>query len=135
MLIINIGLRSDVQNRDNHYTAVMWEELAARADWAICDPSDCNHAPIVDGGQLDFTAAPGKKVNLAGSAKDPDGDRLITKWYSPTGAQVSATEGWKTTVTVPSDAKSGDKVVVNLEVRDDAERPMTRFAQYVITVK
>jgi hypothetical protein len=29
----------------------------------------------------------------------------------------------------------GDKVVVNLEVRDDAERPMTRFAQYVITVK
>ena len=132
---INIGLRSDVQNRDNHYTAVMWEELAARADWAICYPSDCNHAPIVDGGQLDFTAAPGKKVNLAGSAKDPDGDRLITKWYSPTGAQVSATEGWKTTVTVPSDAKSGDKVVVNLEVRDDAERPMTRFAQYVITVK
>jgi len=132
---INIGLRPDVENRDDHYSIIMWEELAARADWAICNPEECNHAPIVDGGQLDYTAAAGETVKLSGSAKDPDGNKLTPKWYSPTGAQVSSEEGWKTVVTVPADAAKGDKVVVNLEVRDDAERPMTRFAQYVITVK
>ena len=114
----------------------MWEELAARADWAVCEPQDCNHAPIVDGGQLDFEAAPGETVKLAGSAEDPDGDRLNAKWWTPSeGATVSVAEGWSTEMTVPADAKAGDKIVVNLEVRDNAVRPMTRFAQYVITVK
>ena len=133
---IDIGLRKDVQNRDNRFTIIMWEELAARADWAVCEPQDCNHAPIVDGGQLDFEAAPGETVKLAGSAEDPDGDRLNAKWWTPSeGAALSVEAGWSTEVKVPADAKAGDKIVVNLEVRDNAVRPMTRFAQYVITVK
>lgn len=143
---IDIGLRSDVNNRGNsHYTIVMWEELAARADWAICEPQDCNHAPIVNAGQRDLTAAAGQTVTLTGSAKDPDGDKLTTQWYVPAtactygqgkaeGLTVSSQTGWTTNFTVPADAKPGDKLVVNLEVRDEAERPMTRFAQYVITV-
>ncbi len=142
---IDIGLRSDVNNRgNNHYTIVMWEELAARADWAICEPADCNHAPIVTAETLDFTAAPGETVSLSASAKDPDGDKLSAQWYVPAtsctykkgkaeGLSVSAS-GWNASFTIPADAASGDKFVVNLEVRDEAERPMTRFAQYVITV-
>jgi hypothetical protein len=142
---IDIGLRSDVNNRgDNHYTIVMWKELAARADWAICEPADCNHAPIVSADVLDLTAAPGETVSLKGSAKDPDGDRLDAKWYVPAaactykegkaeGLSVQA-KGWEASFTVPADAQSGDRIVVNLEVCDQAERPMTRFAQYVITV-
>lgn len=133
---IDIGLRKDVQNRDNRFTIIMWEELAARADWAICEPQDCNHAPIVDGGQLDYEAAPGETVALEGSAKDPDGDRLTAVWWTPTeGVALAAEAGWSTEVTVPADAKAGDRIVVNLEVRDNAVRPMTRFAQYVVTVK
>lgn len=133
---IDIGLRKDVQNRNNRFTIIMWEELAARADWAICEPQDCNHAPIVDGGQLDYEAAPGEKVALEGSAKDPDGDRLTAVWWTPTeGVALAAEAGWSTEVTVPADAKAGDRIVVNLEVRDNAVRPMTRFAQYVVTVK
>ena len=133
---IDIGLRKDVQNRNNRFTIIMWEELAARADWAICEPQDCNHAPIVDGGQLDYEAAPGETVALEGSAKDPDGDRLTATWWSPSEDLVlSAEAGWSTEVTVPADAKAGDRIVVNLEVRDNAVRPMTRFAQYVVTVK
>lgn len=143
---IDIGLRSDVNNRgNNHYTIVMWEELAARADWAICEPQDCNHAPIVTAEQRDLMAAAGQTVTLNGSAKDPDGDKLTTQWYVPAaactygegkaeGLTVSSATGWTTSFTVPADAKPGDKLVVNLEVRDEAERPMTRFAQYVITV-
>ena len=143
---IDIGLRKDVNNRgNNHYTVVMWEELAARADWAVCEPQDCNHAPIVTADILDFTAAPGETVQLAGRAKDPDGDKLTSSWYVPAasctykegkaeGLAVSAGSGWNTSFTVPADAQSGDRLVVNLEVRDDAARPMTRFVQYVITV-
>ncbi len=143
---IDIGLRSDVNNRgNNHYTIVMWEELAARADWTMMDPAACNHAPIVSAPTLDLNAAPGETVDLKASAKDPDGDRLNAQWYVPAasctymegkaeGLEVQA-KGWEASFTVPSDAKSGDKLVVNLEVHDEGvERPMTRFAQYVITV-
>lgn len=157
---INIGLRPDVANRgnrnpfgprsevpdkSNHYTVIMWEELAARADWAICEPEDCNHAPIVTADKLDFEARPGQTVSLSGNAKDPDGNRLHATWWVPAfsctykdgkaeGLTVSSESGWKTEFTIPADAKTGDKFVVNFEVRDNATRPMTRFAQYVITV-
>lgn len=142
---IDIGLRPEITNRNNQYTIIMWEELAARADWAICEPQDCNHAPIVTADNLDFVAAPGQTVSLAGSAKDPDGDKLTSKWWVPAfsctykegkaeGLVVSSESGWNTDFTIPSDAQAGDKFVVNLEVRDNATRPMTRFAQYVITV-
>jgi len=143
---INIGLRPDVRNQNNHYTSVMWEELAARADWAVFEPEDCNHAPIVTADVLDVTVKKGKSVVLNGTAIDPDGDALNVKWYVPANActyQEGKAEGLAVSnatdssaeFTVPKDAKSGDKFVVNMEVQDDAERPMTRFAQYVITVK
>ena len=144
---IDIGLRNDVNNRGvSHYTELMWEELAARADWAVFEPEDCNHAPVVDGGLLDLVVVPGQTVTLQGVAKDPDGDRMTASWYVPAaactymdgkaeGLTVSSVSGWKTSFSVPSDAGKGDTSVVNLEVRDLAERPMTRFAQYVITVQ
>ncbi|MEZ5072983.1 MAG: DUF1593 domain-containing protein [Bacteroidales bacterium] len=157
---INIGLRQDVTNRSNrspfgppsevtdssnHYAIIMWEELAARADWAISEPQDCNHAPVVGAEKLDFTAKPGQMVSLSGRANDPDGDTLIERWWVPAfsctymegkanGLAVSAETGWNTKFTIPADAKKGDKFVVNLEVKDNAARPMTRFAQFVITV-
>ncbi len=36
--------------------------------------------------------------------------------------------------TVPADARPGDRLVVNLEVRDVAARSMTRFAQFFIDI-
>lgn len=144
---IDIGLRPEVRNRgDNHLTIIMWEELAARADWTICEPSECNHAPMVSADVLDFTAAAGETVHLKGSAKDPDGDKLTVKWWVPAYAtsygkgkaenlSVVPNGTWEADFTVPADAVSGQTFAVNMEVRDDAERPMTRFAQYVITVK
>lgn len=142
---INIGLRKDVVNRSNHNTIVMWEELAARADWAIAGPNECNHAPIIKAGEIDLTAKPGATVSVAATAQDPDGDALCTNWSVPAQsctymegkaqnlALASASE-WGASFTVPKDAKIGDKFVITLEVADKAVRPMTRFAQYVITV-
>ena len=122
----------------------MWEELAARADWTAFGPEECNHAPIVSAGALDFKASAGESVTLSGSAKDPDGDKLDASWWIPASSctyagdasalSVSSANGWTTEFTVPADAKSGDVFVVNLEVRDRAERPMTRYAQYVIEI-
>jgi hypothetical protein len=139
------GPRSNAPDRSNYYTVIMWEELAARADWAICEPQDCNHAPIVTADKLDFVATPGQTVSLSGSAKDPDGDKLAANWWVPAfsctykegkaeGLAVSSETGWNTKFTIPADAKVGDKFVVNLEVRDNATRPMTRFAQVIISV-
>jgi len=38
------------------------------------------------------------------------------------------------TFTVPKTAKIGDRIVVNMEVTDKAERPMHRYAQFFIDV-
>ena len=149
---IDVGLRQDVTNSGDHYTEIMFEELAARADWACMAADECNHAPVVTAEIVDFEADAGEKVSLSADAVDPDGDELTASWYVPDTAckyaarideegkqaafelPVSA-DGWQAEITIPEDAVSGDVFVVNLEVRDTAERPMTRFAQYVIIVK
>ncbi|MBR4209420.1 MAG: DUF1593 domain-containing protein [Lachnospiraceae bacterium] len=159
---IDIGLRQGLTHSDNHYTAVMFDELAARADWGILPYEECNHAPVVKAESLNLTAKAGETVSLAGSAEDPDGDELKASWWIPVpsctygreevvnengsgGPQIvnekaplltlSAAEGWETTLTIPEDAQPGDLIVVNLEVQDQGvERPMTRFAQFVIEI-
>ena len=141
---IDIGLRQDVSNSGyDHYTAVMFDELAARADWAVMEPELCNHAPIVTGDTLDFAVSAGATVSLSGAVSDPDGDNCSISWWVAdksstyagdfTAVALSA-DGASAQFTVPADAASGDTFVVNMEVQDDAERPMTRFAQFVITV-
>lgn len=144
---IDIGLRQDVTNSNNHYVEIMFDELAARADWAIMEPSECNHAPVVSADQTDFIAKPGDTVLLKGSAWDPDGDKLTVKWWIPKNAckygdytdadmpdMTIESKGYTAKFTVPTDAKMGDCFVINMEVQDTADRPMTRFAQFVITV-
>ena len=142
---ITLGLRQDVANSGDHYTAVMFDELAARADWAVMPASQANHAPVITADALDFTAKAGGTVNLKGSAVDPDGDELNITWYAPVNAStysgayenlVVTGSGETAQITVPADAMAGDQIVVNMEVQDTGvERPMTRFAQFVITVE
>ena len=149
---INIGLRQDVENSSDHYTEIMFEELAARADWACMPAEQCNHAPVVEAEEKDFVVKAGETVALSGTAADPDGYELNVVWYVPSGSCVYAaktaedgtvtdfevpvtTNGLAATVTIPEDAVSGDVFVVNMEVRDTCERPMTRFAQYVIAIQ
>lgn len=142
---IDLGLRQGIRNLHNRYTAVYFDELAARADWAIAGPEACNHAPIVRADQLDFKVKRGKTVTLSGTATDPDNNDLTVKWWIPTASctykegkaeslEVSNQDGWTTSFTVPKDAKVGDRFVVNMEVSDVATRPMHRFAQFFIDV-
>lgn len=143
---IDIGLRHDVANFSNHNTIIMWEELAARADWAIAGPDKCNHAPVVKAAAMDLTCKAGKSVSLKISASDPDGNALSTKWYlqpesssykegKAEGLALSSVSETGASFKVPEDAKAGGTFVVTCEVRDlGVERPMTRFAQFVISV-
>lgn len=148
---INVGLRQDVKNNIGAYTEMMFEELAARADWACMPADQCNHAPVVTADALDFTAAAGETVALSASAVDPDGNELTVAWNVPAASCVYAAktaedgtveafevavtaDGYNAQVTIPEDAAAGDVFVVNMAVKDVAERPMTRFAQFVITV-
>lgn len=142
VMYLDMGLRQGVRNQDNHYTAVLFEELAARADWTIAGPAQCNHAPVITAEQLDFTARAGESVTLRASASDPDGDALRMHWWIPQNAccceaeaVLQAQENALTAqLLVPAAAQPGDRIVVNFEVQDVAERPMTRFAQFFIDV-
>lgn len=161
---IDFGLDQTVDTPDTHYSAVFLDELAARADWASKPAAECNHAPVVTAENTAITAKPGETVELAAeSATDPDGDALDIRWWLHEGgckygdaAPVSVSyfgesdadpdaepvvypavtgEGLNAQITIPEDAQSGDYFIVNMEVKDDAEKPMTRFAQFVVTVE
>jgi len=127
------------------FSSILFEEFAARADWSIFDYEDSNHAPIVTAKAPDITAKAGEIVELVGIVKDPDGDEYKTDWwvwnaaseYEGAGAGMLDVWGAKTLTakfTVPKDAKVGDYFNVLMQVQDKAERPMTRFAQFIITV-
>lgn len=148
---VDLGLRQGVKNSETRYVEAMFEDLAARADWAVGSADVCNHAPVITAAPQDVTAKAGETVTLTAAAGDPDGDALTTTWWVPASActyqgapiednapqwKLSAPNALTTQFTVPEDAQAGDIFVVNLEVQDaGVERPMTRFAQVVITVE
>src|SRR6185436_4589880 len=126
------------------FSPLLFEELAARALWTGSDYEHSNH-PIVTVTTPDVTAKPGEIIELSGAVNDPDGDEYKTNWwvwnalskYSGAGAGMLDVWGAKTLTTkftVPRDAKPGDYFNVLMQVQDKAERPMTRFAQFIVTV-
>lgn len=160
---INLGLIPGASHMDNRYTEVLFDELAARADWAIGGADKCNHAPLVKAEQATLKCKPGKAVTLSGTATDPDGHAMTVRWWVESQnkggnpfmggnttyygdaemAQNLSVQGVQdcvagtpvtATYTVPKTAKIGDKIIVNMEVTDKAERHMTRYAQFVIEV-
>ncbi|MCD7867556.1 MAG: DUF1593 domain-containing protein [Clostridiales bacterium] len=134
---------------DEAFNARRWltaiqEDFAARADWAVSTYEECNHAPAVSAESLNITAAAGEVVELNGSATDPDGDSLNIKWWVYEDAEEYSGEMTELAVwdedsvttkfTVPTDAEDGDYFNIILEVTDNADAPMTRYAQVIVTV-
>ena len=119
-------------------------EWAARADWCVNTPENCNHAPVIADVTPDVTAAAGETVQLSATVADPDGDACTGTWWTEatgcvySGEDVSrsvwSAEGVENSFTVPEDAQSGDCFILTLSVRDDAEAVMTRYAQVMVTV-
>ena len=55
----------------NPYLLDFQLEWAARADWCVNTPENCNHAPIVEMEEKDFTAAAGDTVTFAERSQIP----------------------------------------------------------------
>ena len=129
------------------YPQVRWVEtlqtdFAARADWCIMDYAEANHAPIVTlKSPANVSAKAGKKVNLKGSAVDPDGNGISYKWWqyveAGTYSQLVIIEGENTSeasFVVPSDAKYGDTIHLILEVTDDGSPNLKKYQRVVVNV-
>ncbi|MBQ6174014.1 MAG: DUF1593 domain-containing protein [Clostridia bacterium] len=131
-------------NYSTRFTGILFDELAARADWTCMPYEECNHAPIVTSEALDLAAKPGEYVTLSAKVTDPDGDKYHTTWWvwegfceyegAAKGMTVWNASDLSANFTVPKDAQPGDTFNVLLQVQDEADRPMTRFAQFIITV-
>ena len=128
----------------NPYLLDFQLEWAARADWCVNTYENCNHAPVVEMDEKDFTAAPGETVSFAAAVSDPDGDDCTATWSTePTGCVYSGKDetiyNWTAdsaegSFTIPEDAASGDCFCLTLRVQDNADAVMTRYAQVMVTV-
>jgi len=136
------GMRGSIDEVLPSFVAPVQNNFAARMAW--CTTSDykaCNHEPVVKG-QLAITAEAGKTVKLNAKVSDPDGNALTTTWnqykcYEAFQGDVLIENPTspKTTVTIPTDAKSGDTIHLVLTVVDNGIPAMTSYLRTVITVK
>ncbi len=114
---------------------------AARMKWSVTpNYEDANHYPVLTG-PLSISAKPGKKVQINGTASDPDGNQLEIKWwYFPVGTyegnalNVDSPATAQTTFTVPEDAKTGDTIHFVLQAIDNGTPTLTKYLRTVITV-
>lgn len=91
--------------------------------------------------RLDLDTVPGDVVTLDATATtDPDGDRLSFRWwhYLEAGTYSSNTlpesRAAIAQVTIPEDAKPGQKIHMICEVTDTGNPPLTRYQRVVIRI-
>ncbi|GAA1546691.1 DUF1593 domain-containing protein [Dactylosporangium maewongense] len=136
------GESFDVAYAQTRFIPALQEELAARSEWQTKSYADANHAPVVRlRGNTSVTAKPGARVNLDAAVSDPDGDKVTTTWwqYREAGTYsgavaIAGPSDLRTSFTVPADAQPGQTIHLILEVKDQAGKPMTRYARVVVTV-
>ncbi|MDH6357926.1 DUF1593 domain-containing protein [Parabacteroides sp. PF5-9] len=138
---------SDFSNRrqadpamPNTFTSAVQNEMAARFQWTVASTyADANHHPQIKA-PLSISAAPGEKVNIKGSVKDPDGDRVSLNWWQfkvgtyEGDVTVDSPSTATTTFTVPANAKPGETIHLILEAQDSGTPALTRYHRLIITV-
>lgn len=118
---------------------------AARMKWSVTSKyEDANHYPVLRG-PFNLKAKAGETITINAKASDPDGDELALQWwYFPVGTYVLTNDAMltvdspntaKTTVTVPSDAKSGETIHWVLQAQDNGDPVLTYYLRTVITVE
>jgi hypothetical protein len=126
------------------WTEDFMEDWAARNDWTVNTPENCNHPPVITIKNKDISAVAGSIVIAESSVYDPDGDHMSLVWsvygeasrYSGacTDLRVVHDNRAVTEFRIPKDAKPGDFFTLLLVVEDDAAAPLTRYAEVVVTV-
>jgi hypothetical protein len=136
----------DVFYPQSRWIPALQNEFAARSEWQTKSFEEANHPPVVSvpKGRLDITAKPGHRLQLVGTATDPDGDSLESTWWQyreagtyPGSIQITGSSNLPAgaSFVVPADAVAGQTIHVILEVTDDGENPLTRYQRVIVTVK
>jgi hypothetical protein len=118
-------------------------DFAARLQWSVTSKyADANHEPIVKiEGPLNIMASAGEKIRLNGTASDPDGNAVSTKWWQfQTGtysekAMISNPGSIQTLIEIPKDAVTGQTLHIILEATDNGSPSLTRYQRVIITVR
>ena len=135
------------RQEDKAYPQTRWipaiqEDFAARADWCVMPYEQANHAPLVKLKGKSFRQAhPGDKISIKVKVKDPDGDAATIKFWqykeagTYPGEILLTNHGRKATLVLPDAPVQTGTIHVIAEVKDLANRPMTRYARLVIQVQ
>jgi hypothetical protein len=134
--------------QESSYPQVRWidviqNDFAARAAWCINDYAHSNHVPVLRiVGKTDIKAKPGEKIKFSCKAKDPDGNALKYSWWQyveagsyPGEVGIKGSKGRKASLTVPTDAYSGQTIHVILQVSDNGKPSLCQFARIIVTVQ
>ncbi|WP_162051790.1 DUF1593 domain-containing protein [Pontibacter pamirensis] len=134
--------KNDTTFPQTRWIDVLQNDFAARADWCVMSYKEANHPPVVKLNQpQDIVVKPGQKVNLNGTASDPDGNALSYRWWQY--EEVDTYEGKvsiqnadkkKAAFTVPENAKNGQTIHLILEVTDSGTPSLTRYQRVIATV-
>lgn len=134
------------QKMDKAYAQTRWipaiqQDFAARADWCIKDFKNANHAPVVLVNSNQLLVAGGKKINIKAETSDPDGNKVVLKFwqYKEVGTckeeLVIKQKNNTAEITIPQTAKSGDTIHVIVEGTDNGVPALTRYQRVILTVK
>lgn len=133
---------------DKAYPQTRWiealqEDFAARADWCVSSVEDANHPPVVNlAHERHLEGKPGKVINLAVNASDPDGDKLTCRWWQyeevdSYNGKIQLMNSGKllSGFKIPLDARPGDTFHLIAEVSDDGVPRLTRYQRVIVTVQ
>ena len=135
------------QKQDASFPQTRWIEalqldFASRADWCIKSFKEANHAPkiIVKGNNIRKVKA-GTKITLEASAIDPDGNVVDFKFWqyqeagtSPEKASIEQTMPNAASITIPTEAKSGDTIHIIVEGKDKGTPALIRYQRVILII-
>ncbi|MHA8051420.1 DUF1593 domain-containing protein [Aquirufa sp. ROCK-SH2] len=131
--------KMDINYSQTRWLIALQKDFAARANWCIQPFEKANHAPqmtVLEG--MYVSAKAGQKITLHGSVKDPDkNDVQFKAWAYPEPGNGKADVelmGQNMLVTLPMNAKKGEKFHVILEGTDNGSPALTRYRRVVITI-
>ena len=115
--------------------------FASRFAWSVTSKyEDANHEPVIEG-PVQLRATAGSNVKLKVKVYDPDKDQVSMNWmqfkvgsYKGDVSFANPTDA-STSVTIPSDAKSGDTIHLILTATDSQIPSMTSYHRIILTIK
>ena len=133
--------------QDDAYPQTRWipalqNDFAARAAWCVKSYAAANHPPVVKLLMAANISAKAKsKIELRGTATDPDKERVSYKWwqYKEAGSfagdvEIERPASATASFIVPAEAKKGDTIHIILAVTDTGKPALTRYRRVVVTV-